>query len=187
MGLGLESLALDIFNVFFGVGLWRKIGQTYLVEKVSVNSCAGFLPCRTNLLHLVEVQSSFLFFTYQTKSSRPGSIATQWLLVPLTKDSLSSHGSMRRAFWPSGEGKVLNFAFSLFQAEFLIAEEADILRSLWGHDAKEEDDYTETWEAVYSDYVWLPTQSRYELASVSNNADKLAAAQAEFEVRKSHG
>ncbi|GAQ83036.1 cell division control protein [Klebsormidium nitens] len=69
----------------------------------------------------------------------------------------------------------------LKEAEFLIAEEADILRSLWGHDAKEEDEYVETWEAVYSDYVWLPTQCRYELASVSNNADKLAAAQAEFE------
>ncbi|KAL3520983.1 hypothetical protein ACH5RR_019132 [Cinchona calisaya] len=69
----------------------------------------------------------------------------------------------------------------LKEADSLIKNEAEFLRVALGHESTSVDEFVEVHKTCLDDVMYFPNQRGYWLSSVSNNTEKIAALQNEFE------
>ncbi|KAK1284539.1 Cell division cycle 5-like protein [Acorus calamus] len=72
----------------------------------------------------------------------------------------------------------------LKEADSLIKEEVQFLRTAMGHENESLDDFVKARDACQEDLMYFPGRHTYGLASVAGNSEKLAALQDEFDIVK---
>lgn len=68
----------------------------------------------------------------------------------------------------------------MLDAQFMIAEEVELVREAMGHTETTQEEYKDAWATAVRDFIYLPMQHKYGRAASATNTDRLDSVRGEY-------